>query len=122
MCNYYTLRQDGSNAYMRSWALQVNGPTFTSDFWKIHDCLVVTNKFLESFQGSMDAENWVDLRVHDNDQMICKPAQFASWPVHGSTTLLPFRFFRVILTGPTTSDSTPWNLCICFLELYGYLH
>ncbi|KAJ8625677.1 hypothetical protein MRB53_034207 [Persea americana] len=89
MCNYYTLRQDGSNAYMRSWALQ----------------------------GSMDAENWVDLRVHDNDQMICKPAQFASWPVHGSTTLLPFRFFRVILTGPTISDSTPWNLCICFLEL-----
>jgi hypothetical protein len=33
MCNYYTLRQDGSRAYMRSWNLQVKtifgiGPMF----------------------------------------------------------------------------------------------
>lgn len=94
MCNYYTLRQDGSTAYVRWWALQ----------------------------GSLDAENWINLRVHDNDQTICKPGQFASWPIHGPTALLPFRFFRVVLTGTTTSDSSPWNLCICFLELYGYFH
>ncbi|XP_058090666.1 BTB/POZ domain-containing protein At2g30600 [Magnolia sinica] len=94
MCNHYTWRQDGSASYMRWWAIQ----------------------------GSLNGENWVNLRVHDNDQTTCKPGQFASWPIHGPTALLPFRFFRVILTGPTTSDSNPWNLCICFLELYGYFH
>ncbi|KAJ0967945.1 hypothetical protein J5N97_024862 [Dioscorea zingiberensis] len=94
MCNYYTLRQDGSNTYPRSWALQ----------------------------GSMNMENWTTLRVHDNDQKICRPGQFASWAVQGPSALLPFRFFRVILTGPTVDDSSPWNLCICFIELYGYFH
>ncbi|KAG9443198.1 hypothetical protein H6P81_019052 [Aristolochia fimbriata] len=94
MCNYYTLRQDGSTGYMRWWVLQ----------------------------GSLDGKNWTDLRVHENDTTVCKPAQFASWPVHGPNALLPFRFFRVVLTGPTTSDSNPWNLGICFLELYGYFH
>ncbi|KAK9109413.1 hypothetical protein Sjap_017473 [Stephania japonica] len=94
MCNYYTFRQDGSNAFPRTWALQ----------------------------GSCNGRNWTDLRVHENDPTICKPGQFASWSIHGPTALLPFRFFRVILTGPTTSDSIPWNLCICFFELYGFFH
>ncbi|TYI82027.1 hypothetical protein E1A91_D05G193900v1 [Gossypium mustelinum] len=92
MCNYYTLRQDGSRSYIRNW----------------------------KFQGCMDGKTWIDLRVHENDQTMCKPGQFASWPVTGPNALLPFRFFRVLLTGPTTDASNPWNLCICFLELYGY--
>ncbi|KAF6159800.1 hypothetical protein GIB67_030058 [Kingdonia uniflora] len=86
--------QDGSNAFMRSWVLQ----------------------------GSLEGKNWTDLRVHEKDQTICKPGQFASWPIIGPTSVLPLRFFRVLLTGPTTSDSIPWNICICFLELYGYFH
>ncbi|KAK3425043.1 hypothetical protein EUGRSUZ_F01772 [Eucalyptus grandis] len=92
MCNYYTLRQDGSRAYMRSWKLQ----------------------------GSVDGSSWTDLRAHDNDQTICKPGQFASWPITGPNALLPFRYFRFVLTGPTTGASNPWNFSICFLELYGY--
>ncbi|XP_002510674.2 BTB/POZ domain-containing protein At2g30600 isoform X1 [Ricinus communis] len=92
MCNYYTLRQDGSRAYIRFWNLQ----------------------------GSLDGKSWTNLRVHKDDQTVCKPGQFASWPITGPNSLLPFRFFRVILTGPTTDVSDPWNLCICFLELYGY--
>ncbi|XVF35832.1 hypothetical protein REPUB_Repub19eG0004900 [Reevesia pubescens] len=94
MCNYYTLRQDGSRAYIRCW----------------------------KFQGSVDGRTWIDLRVHENDQTMCKPGQFASWSVTGPNALLPFRFFRVLLTGPTTDASNPWNFCICFLELYGYFH
>ncbi|XP_031254611.1 BTB/POZ domain-containing protein At2g30600 [Pistacia vera] len=94
MCNYYTLRMDGSRAYIRSW----------------------------NFQGSMDGRVWTNLRVHENDQTMCKPGQFASWPIIGPNALLPFRFFRVVLTGPTSDASNPWNFCICFLELYGYLH
>ncbi|KAF6168344.1 hypothetical protein GIB67_018184 [Kingdonia uniflora] len=103
MCNYYTLRQDGSNALMRSWVLQL--------FY-----------FPEFYQGSLEGKNWTDLRVHEKDQTICKPGQFASWPIIGPTSVLPLRFFRVLLTGPTMSDSIPWNICICFLELYGYFH
>ncbi|XP_078177941.1 BTB/POZ domain-containing protein isoform X1 [Carex rostrata] len=92
MCNYYTVRQDGSMTFMRNWALQ----------------------------GSMDGENWMNLRVHENDQTICWPGQFASWPISGPSALLPFRFFRVILTGLTAGDNSSLNLSICFLELYGY--
>lgn len=92
ICNYYTLRQDGSRAFIRSW----------------------------NFQGSVDGKNWTNLRVHENDQTVCKPGQFASWPVTGSNSLLPFRFFRVCLTAPTSDENNQWSLCTCFLELYGY--
>ncbi|CAA6657824.1 unnamed protein product [Spirodela intermedia] len=92
MCNYYTLRQDGSAAFLRDWALQ----------------------------GSLDMETWTNLRVHENDQTICKRGQFSSWAIHGPSALLPFRFFRIIMTGPAADASNPWNLCICFVELYGY--
>ncbi|XP_027148485.1 BTB/POZ domain-containing protein At2g30600 [Coffea eugenioides] len=94
MCNYYTLRQDGSKAFMRCW----------------------------NFQGSSDGRNWTNLRIHENDETLCKPGQFASWPINDPNALLPFRFFRVIMTAPTTDDTNPWNCCICFLELYGYFH
>ncbi|XP_065881581.1 BTB/POZ domain-containing protein At2g30600 isoform X2 [Euphorbia lathyris] len=93
MCNYYTLRQDGSRAFLRFWNLQ----------------------------GSLDGMNWTNLRIHENEQTMCKPGQFASWSINGPNSLLPFRFFRVVLTGPTAgASSDPWNLCICFLELYGF--
>ncbi|KAG7573113.1 SKP1/BTB/POZ domain superfamily [Arabidopsis suecica] len=92
MCNYYTFRQDGSRAFARSW----------------------------KFQGSMDGKTWTDLRVHEDDQTMCKAGQFASWPITAANALLPFRFFRLVLTGPTADTSTPWNFCICYLELYGY--
>ncbi|KAK8956097.1 BTB/POZ domain-containing protein [Platanthera guangdongensis] len=92
MCNYYSLRQDGSTTFMRSWA----------------------------FQGSMDGEKWTNLVEHENDHTICRPGQFASWPVLGPNSLLPFRLFRVVLTGAATGESNTWNLCICFIEFYGY--
>ncbi|XP_031102612.1 BTB/POZ domain-containing protein At2g30600 isoform X1 [Ipomoea triloba] len=92
MCNYYTIRQDGSRAFMRSW----------------------------NFQGSTDGVNWTNLRVHKDDQTICKPGQFASWPITGPNPLHPFRFFRIVMTGPGTDEMNPWNCCICALELYGY--
>lgn len=116
MCNYYTVRQDGSTTFMRSWALQVllmlaslaeclNGARL--NLWNWWNC-----------QGSMDGQNWMSLRVHDDDPTICHPGQFATWPIVGPASLLPFRFFRVALTGPAAGCT--WNLCICFLELYGY--
>ncbi|KAI5075302.1 hypothetical protein GOP47_0009378 [Adiantum capillus-veneris] len=93
MCNHYTLRQDGSVNYVRSWSLQ----------------------------GSSDDRNWLDLRIHQNEKTLSRAGQFASWPIHSANAHLPFRYFRIILTGPTSSSSRPWNLCICYTELYGYL-
>jgi hypothetical protein len=92
LCNYYTVRQDSSSSFMRHWSLQ----------------------------GSMDGHRWTQLRTHQNDQTLSQIGQYASWPVFGANALLPFRFFRVILLGPTSSLSTPWNLSLCYLELYGY--
>ncbi|TKY57581.1 BTB/POZ domain-containing protein [Spatholobus suberectus] len=92
MCNYYTLRQDGSKAFPRCW----------------------------NIQGSLDGKSWTNLRVHENDRTVCKPGQFASCPIIGPNALLPFRYFRVVLTGPTTDATNPWSFCICYLELYGY--
>lgn len=77
---------------------------------------------LMHLQGSLDGKSWTNLRVHENDQTVCKPGQFASWPIIGPNALLPFRFFRVIMTGQTSDASNLWNFCICFLELYGYFH
>ncbi|KAG4966653.1 hypothetical protein JHK84_041224 [Glycine max] len=84
--------QDGSKAFPRCW----------------------------NVQGSLDGKSWTNLRVHENDRSICKPGQFASWPIIGPNALLPFRYFRVVLTGTTTDATNPWNFCICYLELYGY--
>ncbi|KAL3621533.1 hypothetical protein CASFOL_036445 [Castilleja foliolosa] len=99
MCNYYTVRQDGSRAFIRNWSFQ---------------------NVRSTIQGSIDGNNWTNLRVHENDETMMKPGQFASWPVVGPNALLPFRFFRVVLTAPTSDPTNPWNLCICFSELYGY--
>ncbi|KAE9620943.1 putative chromatin remodeling & transcription regulator BTB-POZ family [Lupinus albus] len=92
MCNYYTLRQDGSKAFPRCW----------------------------NFQGSLEGKSWTNLRVHENEWTVCKPAQFASWPITGPNALLPFRYFRIVLTAPTTDATNPWNFSICYLELYGF--
>lgn len=35
---------------------------------------------------------------------------------------MPFRAFRVALAGPTTSVTSPWNLCLSHIELYGYFY
>lgn len=137
ICNYYTLRHDGSRAYMRYWNFQVKITLQSYIFFnfslsfvarlrcsyggKSVQCSVV-NLYFHVFQGSLDGKTWTNLRAHENDQTICKPGQFASWPVTGPNALLSFRFFRVVLTGPTMDASNPWNFCICFLELYGYFH
>lgn len=121
LCNYYTLRQDGSRAFIRYWNLQVTHIFSLSSSILSSLFRQIQSMSLRVFvQGSFDGKTWTNLRVHENDQTVCKPGQFSSWPVTGPNALLPFRFFRVLLTAPTTDASNPWNLCICFLELYGY--
>ncbi|GBF97048.1 hypothetical protein Rsub_09521 [Raphidocelis subcapitata] len=94
LCNYYTMRHDGSSDFPRHWVLQ----------------------------ASNDLQHWVDLRRHISDASIRLPGQYASWPVSGPASQLPFRAFRLLLTGPTLSATTPWNFCLSFVELYGYFY
>eukprot|EP00877_Chromochloris_zofingiensis_P008432 jgi/Chrzof1/3842/Cz13g10230.t1 len=73
-------------------------------------------------QGSHDLEDWVDLRSHVNDSSIRLPGQYATWPVMGRNAAVPYRAFRIWLAAPTCSATSPWNLCISYLELYGYFY
>lgn len=116
------MRQDSSTAYVRSWALEVKIGTLKICSLTMLDKIELMHEFLALSQGSLDGHTWTNLRKHENDQTIVKPGQFASWPVNDPASFLPFRFFRVSMTGPTTSEANPWNLCICFFELYGYFH
>ncbi|KAK9823236.1 hypothetical protein WJX72_001265 [[Myrmecia] bisecta] len=96
MCNYYTLRHDASQDYLRSWALQ----------------------------GSHDGLSWVDLRRHLNDATIRLAGQYASWPVVGHAASAPYRMFRILLLGPNASPvaSARQRICLSYIELYGYFH
>ncbi|KAI8012643.1 BTB/POZ domain-containing protein, partial [Camellia lanceoleosa] len=74
-----TLGFEHSNTYTDSLAQCVN-TAFTYHFSRIW--------------GSLDGKTWTNLRVHENDQTMCKLGQYASWPIIGPNALLPFRFFR----------------------------
>ncbi|KAK3241628.1 hypothetical protein CYMTET_48622 [Cymbomonas tetramitiformis] len=98
MCDYYTVRHDGSQDFARDWSLQ----------------------------GSEDEENWVDLRRHENDRTITSRGQYASFPVTGHAALLPFRWLQVASTHKCSDgdggrrERCP-KLCIGALEFYGVL-
>ncbi len=74
-------------------------------------------------QGSSDLTTWVDLKRHANDTTIKVPGQYASWPVIGPAAAVPYRAFRLLLTGPNASPNpaTRNTFSLSNLELYGYL-
>eukprot|EP00798_Chlamydomonas_sp_ICE-L_P011410 gene11410-12116_t len=92
--NYYTIRQDGSTDFMRHWVLQ----------------------------ASSDNQHWCDIQRHRKDTTIKRAAQYASWPVLGPAASVPYRYFRLLLEGPTTSPTNPNNMCLAYFELYGHLY
>jgi hypothetical protein len=71
-------------------------------------------------QASNDLHHWVDLKRHIGDSSVRLPGQYASWPVSGPASHMPFRAFRLLLAGPTLSATTPWNFCLSHVEFYGY--
>ncbi|KAA6424504.1 MAG: hypothetical protein FRX49_05716, partial [Trebouxia sp. A1-2] len=89
-CNYYTLRQDGSQDFVRNWVMQ----------------------------GSNDGKAWVTLRSHVNENTVKLPGQYASWPVTGHAALFPYQMFRLLLTGPNSGAHN--NICLSYIEFYGY--
>jgi hypothetical protein len=89
----YTLRQDGSYAYPRSWRLL----------------------------ASNDRLQWDELSTHENDCAIAAPGQWAYWPLSSHTTV-PYSVFRLELTGPNASPVTPNIFALSNFELYGFLN
>jgi len=92
ICNTYTMQQDGSSNFPRSWVLQGR-----------------------SFEGAP----WETLREHVGDATLSRPAQYAAFGVDAAESA--YRSFRLGLTGPTADPARPFCLCICAFELYGWL-
>lgn len=98
-CTYYSLRTDGSQNFLRHWALQ----------------------------GSNDEREWDDLRLHDSDATLTMPGQYASWPVKTvagdkDKKKPPYRYFRIVLLRPNEEAANPYHLCLSCLELYGIFY
>ena len=73
-------------------------------------------------QGSNDGLTWTSLRQHVDDRTIRMPGQYASWPVAGAGASHPYSQLRIRLNSPTASpNGSSRNLCLSFIELYGYL-
>mmetsp|Transcript_22452 Transcript_22452/g.44094 ORF Transcript_22452/g.44094 Transcript_22452/m.44094 type:complete len:630 (+) Transcript_22452:183-2072(+) len=72
-------------------------------------------------QGSKDNTNWATLKVHENDTSLDGKLHLSTWriPERAVSQAGPFRFFRVMQTGPTSTGTM--FLVLSFLELYGTL-
>ncbi|EKX55150.1 hypothetical protein GUITHDRAFT_41514, partial [Guillardia theta CCMP2712] len=73
------------------------------------------------FEGSNNKNSWITLREHLNDPRMQTPGQVETFFLHNLdkevTRLQAFRYFRILLTGPNSSNF--FRLCACRLELYG---
>jgi len=89
---FYSIRPDGSDSLIRNWALQ----------------------------GSNDSNTWIDLSVHINDSSVGTRGKIAAFPVLSREAKKPYRFLRIVLTGPAADGSSV--LAICGIEFYGVLY
>jgi len=77
-------------------------------------------------QASNDAQQWVTLRSHENDDSFKKQDYaIASWPIDHNTSHHfgeAFRYFRIKLTGKTNSSHQDWDhtLVVTGFELFGF--
>jgi hypothetical protein len=71
-------------------------------------------------QGSNDLQHWLDLRRHADDTTIRLPGMYGSWSVAGPAACMPFRAFRLLLTGPTQVSTPGWLTlrAICATSMY----
>eukprot|EP01088_Endostelium_zonatum_P015816 TRINITY_DN4028_c1_g1_i1.p1 TRINITY_DN4028_c1_g1~~TRINITY_DN4028_c1_g1_i1.p1 ORF type:complete len:828 (+),score=171.30 TRINITY_DN4028_c1_g1_i1:71-2554(+) len=89
VCNYWAIRQDGSDSFLRNWKLE----------------------------GSVDGKEWSVLEEYENDWSIGAPGQWRAWSVRSGRA---WKWFRVVMTGPTSNEYDRNKMSMCGLELYGY--
>jgi len=71
-------------------------------------------------QGSRDNSSWITLRVHENDTSLDQDSHLATWKIPEKVDAGPYRFFRILQTGPTSSGTM--FLVLSFIEFYGTLY
>ena len=89
--NYYAIRQDGSDSFLRNWRLE----------------------------GAQDeqGQEWNVLEEYENDWSIGAPGEWKAWSVRSGK---PWKWFRIVMTGPTSNEYDKNKMSMCGLELYGY--
>jgi BTB And C-terminal Kelch/BTB/POZ domain/Farnesoic acid 0-methyl transferase len=91
----YSLQIDASPDLLRNWRLQG--------------------------AAARSANDWHDLSAHVDDETFVHAGQFGRWAITDALVGLDgFRYFRLLMDGPSSTGDTH-KLCICRLELYGYL-
>ena len=71
-----------------------------------------------NLEGSNDNIDWTVLREHNDDTSLAQEAYSEShWDVNSAASNSPYRFFRILQTGPNSSGDN--NLMCCGIELYG---
>eukprot|EP00516_Mucochytrium_quahogii_P002569 CAMPEP_0203745666 /NCGR_PEP_ID=MMETSP0098-20131031/1332_1 /ASSEMBLY_ACC=CAM_ASM_000208 /TAXON_ID=96639 /ORGANISM=" , Strain NY0313808BC1" /LENGTH=547 /DNA_ID=CAMNT_0050633511 /DNA_START=2143 /DNA_END=3783 /DNA_ORIENTATION=+ len=69
-------------------------------------------------QGSQDNTTWATLKVHENDVALDGDMHLATWKIpKQANTKGPFRFFRIMQTGPTSTGTM--FLVLSFIEFFG---
>ena len=72
------------------------------------------------FQGSLDNVTFINLKMHQMDNSLDADIHLATWSIgEKEKEKGPFRYFRILQTGPTSSGSL--FLVLSFIELYGIL-
>jgi hypothetical protein len=98
LVNHYSIRSDGSTLLLlRDWDFQALAG--------------------RSEEGE---EVWVTLRSHRMDRSITRTGQFASWPVYGPFSSLPYDTFRWISRGKHGGKENVMFPLSC-VELYGFI-
>lgn len=93
LLNYYTLRHGGNSAqdFLQNWALQASDDGGSS---------------------------WIVLQRHRETKELKDPFASHSWPVTGCSK--PYRYFRILQTGRSSSNRN--YLSLANIELYGELY
>ena len=73
-----------------------------------------------NLEGSNNNIDWTVLREHNDDTSLAEEEYSESdWDVNSAASNSPYRFFRILQTGKTSSDEDILALVCCGIELYG---
>ena len=71
-----------------------------------------------NLEGSNNNIDWTVLREHKDDRSLAEEAYSeGDWDVNSAASNSPYRFFRILQTGPNSSGNH--HLICCGIELYG---
>ena len=105
--------------YKGSWAVIDTGLVVRPRSYTLRHARGYSRSALRSwvFQGSKDNTEWFALSTHTNDESLTDAGTTHTWHLEPHAEE-PFRFFRILMTGPG-ADSSHNYLSLSGFELYG---